>query len=81
MALNARKVRSLSDPFPYATSKSSLLMMTSRETIKIKMPEGDSKQAILGDGADVEEYVKHLMCFEYGRHLASPDAVTSQAKF
>ncbi len=56
-------------------------MMTSRETIKIKMPEGDSKQAILGDGADVEEYVKHLMCFEYGRHLASPDAVTSQAKF
>ena len=35
------------------------------ETIKIKTPEGESKQAILGDGADAEEYVKHLMSFDW----------------
>ncbi len=33
------------------------------ETIKIKTPEGDSKQTLLGDGADGEEYMKHLMSF------------------
>ncbi len=27
------------------------------------MPEGESKQTLLGDGADREEYVKHLMSF------------------
>ncbi len=27
------------------------------------MPEGDSKQSLLGNGADGEEYVKHLMLF------------------
>ncbi len=34
-----------------------------QETVKIKMPEGESKQGFLGDGADREEYVKHLMSF------------------
>ena len=56
-----------------------LLMMTTRETVKIKMLEGEHKQeqAILGDGADAEEYVKHLMSFDrllekkgYGADLA-----------
>ncbi len=27
------------------------------------MPEGESKQSLLGDGAEGEEYVKHLMSF------------------
>jgi hypothetical protein len=27
------------------------------------MPKGESKQSLLGDGADREEYVKHLMSF------------------
>ena len=48
-------------PILYAASKSSLLMMTTRESVKMKMPEGEHKQAILGNGADGEEYVKHLM--------------------
>jgi len=47
-------------PIPYAGSKNGLLLSTTRETIKIKMPEGESKQAILGGGADGEECVKHL---------------------
>jgi hypothetical protein len=51
-------------PVPYAVSNSGLLMMTTRETIKIKTPEGERKQAVLGDGADAEEYVKHLMAFD-----------------
>ena len=51
-------------PIPYAASKSSLLMMTTRRTIKMKMREGEHRQAILGDGADGEEYVKHLMSFD-----------------
>ena len=28
---------------------------------KMKMPEGESKQAVLGNGEVAEEYVKHLM--------------------
>ena len=51
-------------PVPYAVSNSGLLMMTTRETIKIKTPEGERKQAVLGDGTDAEEYVKHLMAFD-----------------
>jgi hypothetical protein len=50
-------------PIPYAVSKNGLLMRTSPETVKIKMPEGESKQSLLGDGVDGEEYVKHLMSF------------------
>jgi hypothetical protein len=38
-------------------------MSTSRETIKIKMLERESKQSLLGNRADGEEYVKHLMSF------------------
>jgi hypothetical protein len=50
-------------PIPYAVSKNGLLLSTSRETVKIKMPDGESKQSLLGDKADGEEYVKHLMSF------------------
>jgi hypothetical protein len=50
-------------PIPYAVSKNGLLLSTSRETFKIKMPKGESKQTLLGDRADGGEYVKHLMSF------------------
>jgi hypothetical protein len=50
-------------PIPYAVSKNGLLLSTLREIIKIKMPKGESKQTLLGNGADGEEYVKHLMSF------------------
>jgi len=39
-------------------------MRTTRGTVKIKTAEGEHKQAILGDGADGEEYIKHLMSFD-----------------
>ena len=39
-------------------------MMTTRGTVKIKTTEGEHKQAILGDGVDGEEYIKHLMSFD-----------------
>ncbi len=39
-------------------------MMTTRGTVKIKTTEGEHKQAILGNGADGEEYIKHLMAFD-----------------
>ncbi len=49
-------------PILYAVSKNGLLLSTLRETIKIKMPEGESKQTLLGGRADGEEYVKlHLI--------------------
>jgi hypothetical protein len=50
-------------PIPYAVSKNGLLASTSQETVKMKTPKGESKQSLLGDGADGEEYVKHLMFF------------------
>ncbi len=50
-------------PILYAVSKNGLLVSTLQETIKIKMSEGESKQSLLGDKADREEYVKHLMSF------------------
>jgi hypothetical protein len=50
-------------PIPYAVSKNGLLVSTSQETIKVKTPEGESKQTLLGDVADGKEYVKHLMSF------------------
>ncbi len=50
-------------PIPYAVSKNGLLVCTSRETVKIKTPKGESKQSLLGNGVDGEEYVKHLMSF------------------
>jgi hypothetical protein len=51
-------------PISYATSKSSTALMSSRDTIKMKTPEGESKQTLLGNGADGEEYIKNLMSFE-----------------
>ncbi len=50
-------------PIPYTVSKNGLLVSTSQETVKIKMPEGESKQSLLRNGADGEEYVKHLISF------------------
>jgi hypothetical protein len=50
-------------PIPYAVSKNGLLVSTLQKTIKIKTPKGESKQTLLADGADGEEYVKHLMSF------------------
>ncbi len=50
-------------PIPYAVSKNGLLVSTLQETIKVKMPEGESKQTLLGDRVDGEEYVKQLMSF------------------
>jgi len=50
-------------PISYVQSKSSTTLIASRETIKMKTPEGESKQAVLGNGADGEEYVKHLKAF------------------
>jgi hypothetical protein len=50
-------------PILYTVSKNGLLVSTLQETVKIKTPEGESKQSLLGDGVDGEEYVKHLMSF------------------
>ena len=64
-------------------SKSSTALMSSRDTIKMKTPKGESKQNLLGDGVDREEYVKHLMSFEryseklgYGADLKAASKVT-----
>jgi len=51
-------------PIPYAASKSGLLMMTTRGTVKMNTPEGEHKQSILGNRADGEEYIKHFMSFD-----------------
>jgi hypothetical protein len=48
-------------PIPYTVSKNGLLVSTLQESIKIKTPKGESKQSLLGDGVDREEYMKHLM--------------------
>ncbi len=50
-------------PIPYAVSKNGLLISTLQETVKIKTTKGVSKQSLLGNGADGEEYMKHLMSF------------------
>jgi hypothetical protein len=50
-------------PILYAVFKNGLLVSTSQETVNIKTPKGESKQSLLGDGVDGEEYVKHLMSF------------------
>ena len=51
-------------PIPYAASKSSLLMLTTRETVKMKMPEaeGEHKQAILGDRAGTRKNMWSTLC-------------------
>ncbi len=58
------RARHSTTPIPYAVSKAGLLMMTTRGTVNIKTTEGEHKQVILGDGADGEEYIKHLMAFD-----------------
>jgi hypothetical protein len=55
--------------------------MSTRETIKMKTPEGESKQTLLGDGADGEEYVKHLMSFhQYSEKLGYEADLEAAAK-
>ncbi len=50
-------------PILYAVSKNGLLVSTLQETVKIKTPKGETKQSVLGDRAEGEEYLKHLMSF------------------
>jgi hypothetical protein len=50
-------------PIPYATSKAESTMKASRETIKMKTPEGEVKVAVLGDSPGAEEYLQHLNAF------------------
>jgi len=38
-------------------------LKASRETIKMKTPEGEVKMAVLGDGPGMEEYLQHLNTF------------------
>ena len=38
-------------------------MKASRETIKMKTPEGKLKMAVLGDSPGAEEYLQHLNAF------------------
>jgi hypothetical protein len=50
-------------PIPYATSKAESTMKASRETIRMKTPEGEVKVAVLGDSPGAEEYLQHLNAF------------------
>ena len=50
-------------PTPYATSKAETILKASRETIKMKTPEGEVKMAVLGDSPGMEEYFQHLNTF------------------
>ncbi len=47
-------------PIPHATSKVESTMKASRETIKMKTPEGEVKVTVLGDSPGAEEYLQHL---------------------
>jgi hypothetical protein len=38
-------------------------MKASRETIKMKTPEGEVKVAVLGDSPNAEEYLQHINNF------------------
>ena len=68
-------------PIAYAQSKSSTALMSTRETIKMKTPEGESKQTLLGNRADGEEYVKHLMSFhQYSEKLGHEADLEAAAK-
>ena len=44
-------------PISYAPSKEETAMKASRETIKMKTPEGKVKVAVLGDSPGTEEYL------------------------
>jgi hypothetical protein len=50
-------------PIPYATSKAETILKASRETVKMKTPEGEVKMAVLGDSPGMEEYFQHLNTF------------------
>ena len=51
-------------PIPYATSKAETILKASRETVKMKTPEGEVKMAVLGDSPGTEEYLQHLNAFQ-----------------
>jgi len=50
-------------PIPYATSKVETILKASRETVKMKTPEGEVKMAVLGDSPGPEEYLQHHNAF------------------
>jgi hypothetical protein len=50
-------------PISYALSKDETSMKASRETIKMKTPEGKVKVAVLGDSPGAEEYLQHINNF------------------
>ena len=50
-------------PISYALSKDESSMKASRETIKMKTPEGEVKVAVLGDSPGAEEYLQHINNF------------------
>ncbi len=50
-------------PIPYMTSKAESSLKASRETIKMKTPEGEVKVAVLGDSPGAEENLQHLNAF------------------
>jgi len=50
-------------PISYAQPKSSTTLIASRETIKMRTPKGEFKQALLGNRVDGEECIKHISSF------------------
>jgi hypothetical protein len=50
-------------PISYALSKDETSMKASRETIKMKTPEGEVKVDVLGDSPGAEEYLQHINNF------------------
>jgi hypothetical protein len=50
-------------PIPYAISKAEITSKASRETVKMKTPEGEVKLAVLGDSPGAEEYLQHHNAF------------------
>ena len=50
-------------PISYATSKDEASIKASRETIKMRTPEGEVKVAVLGDSPGPEEYLQHISSF------------------
>jgi hypothetical protein len=50
-------------PILYVTSKDEASVKASRETIKMKTPEGEVKVAVLGDSPGPEEYLQHISSF------------------
>ena len=53
----------LRPPIPYATSKVETTLKASRETVMMKIPEGEVKMAVLGDSPGAEKYLQHLNAF------------------